>query len=372
MDLKFKNGKFTILQVSDPQDLQYVRKTMMKMLNEAYDRVKPDLIVFTGDNVLGNHFRDARTLTPLFVKTKEAEFKAMEIAIEKLLRPVEDRKIPFSMIYGNHDDMNEITKKEQSDIYRRYPHFVGLYNDVEILKDETFNIPIYSEDGSEIKFNIWMMDSAWKDKEEDKCYNQVKPEAIEWYKKKSAELKAKNGGVPVPSLMFQHIPLIEMLDLMEECDKDEKGAFEGPDGKYFKAKPCVDGEIGEYICTVSQGNGQVEAIKECGDIKAIVFGHDHQNCFTTTLDGINIVQTPCASFRCYGRRSRGVRVFTIDEKTGNYETEHLNYKDLCGDGLKAELEYIWDADGMLKEKILLCCGVGLVTTTVKHFLNKKK
>ena len=159
---------------------------------------------------------------------------------------------------------------------------------------------------------------------------------------------------------------------MEECDKNEEGSFEGPDGKYFKAKPCVDGEIGEYICTVSQGNGQVEAIKECGDVKAIVFGHDHQNCFTTTLDGINIVQTPCASFRCYGRRSRGVRVFTIDEKTGNYETQHLNYKDLCGDGLKAELEYIWDADGMLKEKILLCCGVGLVTTTVKHLFNKKK
>ena len=39
----------------------------MKMLDKAYDMVKPDLIVFTGDNVLGNHFRDAKTLTPLFV-----------------------------------------------------------------------------------------------------------------------------------------------------------------------------------------------------------------------------------------------------------------------------------------------------------------
>ena len=76
MALKFKDGKFTILQVSDAQDLQYVRKTMMKMLDKAHDRVKPDLIVLTGDNVLGNHFRDAKVLTPLFVKTKEAEFKA--------------------------------------------------------------------------------------------------------------------------------------------------------------------------------------------------------------------------------------------------------------------------------------------------------
>jgi hypothetical protein len=27
---------------------------------------------------------------------------------------------------------------------------------------------------------------------------------------------------------------------------------------------------------------------------------------------------------------------------------------------------------MWKEKVLLCLGVGLVTTTVKHFLGKKK
>ena len=37
MQLKFKNGKFRVLQVSDPQDLQYVRHTMMRMLNKAYD-----------------------------------------------------------------------------------------------------------------------------------------------------------------------------------------------------------------------------------------------------------------------------------------------------------------------------------------------
>ena len=371
MSLKFKDGKFTILQVSDAQDLQYVRKTMMKMLDKAYDRVKPDLIVLTGDNVLGNHFRDARILTPLFVKTKEKELEAMKIAIDKLVTPIEERKIPFSMIYGNHDDKNEITKKEQSDIYRQYPHFVGLDNPDELLTDETFNIPIYSEDGKEIKFNLWMLDSAWLDKEQDKSYEMVKPEAVEWYKKKSAELKSQNGGKVVPSLMFQHIPLIEMLDLIEDCSMNDAGAFEGPDGKYFKAKSCVNGEIGEYISTVSQGNGQFEAIKECGDVKAIVFGHDHQNCFTTTLDGVNIVQTSCASFRCYGRRSRGVRVFTIDEKTGNYETEHLTYKDLCGDSLKAELEYIWDADDMVKQKILLCLGVGLVTTIIKHFKGNK-
>lgn len=371
MDLKFKNGKFTILQVSDPQDLQYVRKTMMKMLNNAYDMVKPDLIVLTGDNVLGNHFRDARTLTPLFVKTKEAEFKAMEIAIDKLVKPIEDRKIPFSMIYGNHDDRNEITKKEQSDIYRRYSYFVGLDNENEVLKDETFNIPIYSADGTEVKFNLWMLDCAWHDKELDKCFEEVKPEAIEWYKKKSAELKEQNGGKVVPSFMFQHIPMLEAERLIEECSENDKGAIKShKDQKYYRLKSDVHGEIGEILCCVTTDNGQFEAMKECGDIKAIVFGHDHTNCFEGNLDGIDFIQTSCASFRCYGKRNRGVRVFTIDEATGDYETKHLTYKDLCGDSIKAELQYIWDADGMLKEKILLCCGVGLFSVIFKKLFKK--
>ena len=53
--LKFKNGKFRIMQVSDPQDLQYIRPTMVRMLNMAYDSLKPDLIVLTGDNILSKY-----------------------------------------------------------------------------------------------------------------------------------------------------------------------------------------------------------------------------------------------------------------------------------------------------------------------------
>ena len=46
-----KGRKLKIMQVSDPQDMHFVRKAMIKMLDKAYDTVKPDLIVFTGDNV---------------------------------------------------------------------------------------------------------------------------------------------------------------------------------------------------------------------------------------------------------------------------------------------------------------------------------
>lgn len=354
--LKFKNGKFRILQVSDPQDLQHVRHTMMRMLNKAYDEVKPDLIVLTGDNILGNHLDDCELWTPLFVKDKESEAKAMKIAIDKLITPIEERKIPFAMVYGNHDDKNRISKDEQADFYRAYSCNVGL-DGTDSGDCDTYNIPIYSEDGEKIKFNIWMIDSAWKDHERDECFEMVKPQAIEWYKKTSAALKEQNGGVPVPSLMFQHIPMLETLELIEECSADDNGAVKGPEDKYYKLKDECAGVMGEYPCTVTDKNGQLEAMKECGDIKAVVFGHDHTNCFTGVIDGINVVQTSCASFRCYGSRMRGVRVFDIDEATGDYETFFLTYEEIVGKSLWNELCYIWDADGMIKQKIGLIAGV---------------
>ena len=96
-----------------------------------------------------------------------------------------------------------------------------------------------------------------------------------------------------------------------------------------------------------------------------MFGHDHLNNFEAELDGVNIIQTACASFRCYGDRNRGVRVFILDEKdTSKYETYSLNYRDLCGNGVWSEIEYIWDADGMFKQKCALIAGMGAAAVSL--------
>ncbi len=364
MDLKFKNKKFRIMQVSDPQDLQYVRKTMVRMLDKAYDTFKPDLVVLTGDNILGNHLCDARIGSRIVVKDKKGEEKAMRTAINHIAAPLEKRGIPFAMIYGNHDDRNRLTKEEQADIYREYSCNCGL-DAVDSGDCDTYNLPVYSENGNEIKFNIWMLDSAWYDKEQDKCFEMVKPQAIDWYKNKSRQLKEANGGTPVPSIMFQHIPMQEILQLIEECDAGEAGAVKGPDNKFFKLKKGVSGSFSEYPGIVSEANGQFEAIKECGDVKAVVFGHDHPNRFEGNVDGVDFIQTSCASFRCYGDRTRGVRIFDVNED-GTYETKAYTYKDICGGGILNELRYIWDADGMGRYKAALIAG-GVVAVGVAGF-----
>ena len=83
----------------------------------------------------------------------------------------------------------------------------------------------------------------------------------------------------------------------------------------------------------------------------MVFGHDHRNNFAGRLRGVDLIQTSCASFRCYGGRLRGVRVFELDEKQPDrYRTYCLAYDELMGRGLRARLRFFWDADEMEKKK----------------------
>ena len=380
MALKFNSGKFTVLQVSDPQDLQFVRKTMVKMLDAAYDRVNPDLVVFTGDNILGNHLRDARFGSRKFILSPDGEYEAMKTAIHHIAEPVDRRGIPFTMIYGNHDDMNFISKEKQAEIWRGYDSFVGLDDSGDSGDVATFNLPIMSSDGKKTAFNLWFIDSARLDKAEEKCHTGVKKQAVEWYINKSNLLKEQNGGKPVPSVLFQHIPFSEMTRLNSPCKKDDYGALplfkKGEPEKYIRLDPAVaDGFLGEPIDGCEENNGEFDAIKKQGDVAAAVFGHDHRNNFIAELDGIRIFQSSAASFRCYGNRFRGVRVIEINEnEPESVKTYFLTYSELCGNGPMSRLRYIWDADGEGKKKAALIAFVSAaaITSATAAAIGRKK
>lgn len=367
--LKFNSdGKFVILQVSDAQDMHIPRRGMFKMLDKFYDKINPDLIVLTGDNILGNHINDAPIGNRQNVKTKKGTLKRMKKALGYLLNPIEKRRIPFAFVYGNHDDRNCITKKEQAEIYGAYNYCVPYNLENDKLDCDTYNVPIYSSSSDKLAYNIWMIDSAGADDNGDNSFEYVKPEAIEWYENKSKELENENGS-PVMSLMFQHIPVPQTKELFAECDENDKLAVKGRDGKFYKLdENKASGFAFEYAETTSEDFGQLDAIRRHGDVCALVFGHDHINCFTAEIDGVNIVQTPGASFRSYGNMvSRGVRVFELDENdTSTFKTYTISYFDLYGKKFSSIMRYIMNADEYEKIKAVLVAlsaviGISFVT-----------
>ena len=372
--VKFNSsGKLIVMQVSDTQDMKYVRKAMIKMLDNAYDLLKPDLVLFTGDNILGNHLLDARIGTRQIASGKAATMQIMKESIHHICAPLEKRKIPFAMIYGNHDDMNAVSKDEQADIYRSYSMCLPMNTRNGKVDCDTYNIPVYSRDGEKVMFNLWMLDCAWYDKYEDKCYTAIKPETVEWYKQTSAKLKEENGGKPVPSLMFAHIPLPEITNLIEQCGPNDTGAVLTQKKGWCRLRPDIArGTMLEYPSILEDSAGLFDAALECGDVKGIVSGHDHVNCFEGKYKGIDFIQTSCASFRCYGGEMRGVRIFEIDERAPeNYMTYFFNYADLCGRGVASKLRYFWDADELEKTKMTVLAGSAVAAGIAGAIIRKK-
>ncbi len=368
------NGKFTIMQVSDAQDMHIPRRAMFKMLNKLYDEINPDLIVLTGDNILGNHINDAFVGNHQFVKSKEGTLKRMKKALGYLLNPIEKRKIPFAFVYGNHDDRNCISKDEQAEIYGGYNYCVPYNLDNKDIDCDTYNVLVYASDSDKMIYNIWMIDSAGYDKETDTCFEYVKPEAIKWYEQKSKELEIETGA-PVMSLMFQHIPVPQTKNLFVECNADDKGAVKTRSGKFYRLDPeKANGYAFEYAETTSEDFGQLDAIRRRNDVCALVFGHDHINCFTAEIDGVNIVQSPGASFRSYGNMvTRGIRVFEIDESdTSTFRTYTKGYFDLYGKNFISVLRYIFNADEYEKIKAIMIAlssviGAGLIAYIISIF-----
>lgn len=366
------NGGLRILQASDAQDLKRARKAMLYALDAAYDKLDPDLVIFTGDNILGNHLLDARFGTRRIASGKAATLKAAREAIYNICAPLEKRKIPFAVIFGNHDDMNLLTKNELADIYGEYSMRLPMYSADGGAGCGTYNVPVFPSSGEKPVFNLWLLDSARYDKEKDECFEETEPRTVEWYKKTSELLASQNGGKPLPSLMFLHIPLPEILNLVEKCAPNDPGAARDEKGGFFRLKPGrASGTLKEYPSVLTNSAGLFDALLERGDVKGIVSGHDHNNCFRGKYKGIEFIQTPCVSFRCYGGKNRGVRIFDFDEAApSDYISYFLNYADLCGNGAGARLRYFWDADENEKLKAaLIASAAGALTVGAASVFN---
>lgn len=292
------DGKFKIMQFADCQDSIMPRQAMIKLMGKALDAEKPDLVVFTGDNITGGG-NPGQILTSL--------------AIKAVLAPVVARGIPFAVVFGNHDAESGVSKEDQLKMYQKYDNCLAIDPEPGLYGCATYNLPIKSADGTKDAFNLWLMDSNEYDRVNG-GYDWVHRDQLDWYKAKSAELAGANGGL-VPSLMFQHIPVPEIYEVLKEVPADTQGA-KTRFGKTwaFELNPAMaQGILGEWPCPPDTNGGQFQAVAERGDVLGIVTGHDHVNDFIGTYNSVDFIQSPGIGFQTYGNENRGFRVIILDE-----------------------------------------------------------
>lgn len=332
------DGNFRIMQVADLQDNMQLNGAVKEFLKEALIQEQPDLVVLTGDNISGGSCR-----TDMF---KSWDKKNCETAIGQFMNIFEDYGVPVAMVFGNHDNENKLSKEELFDIYEEYDCFIGTDEGDALYGCGTYNLPIYSsKDSSKMAYNLWMFDSNTYD-EVYGGYDYVHDDQVEWYVNKSNELKAVNGGESVPSMAFQHIIVKEIFDIIESGDNIE-GSLLNYNGKDYVFKDGVlkAGYLKEYPCPGTQPSKQFSSMVNQGDVVAMFFGHDHNNTFEVTYQGIDLVATPGFTFNSYGNEDRGVRIIDINENdTSTYETRLVQFDDYFADNKMAMANYNMNCD----------------------------
>jgi len=301
-ELKFnEDGKFKILHVADIQDNVCIAPQALECIAAVCDDEQPDLIVLGGDNISSAVSKDKND-------NAEKAFKNVKFSINLFMSIFEERNIPTALVFGNHDGNHLVPKEKQMEIYESYDCFIGSDENEELYGCNTSNIPIMSSDGKNIAYNLWLFDTG-EGLEDAPGYDWVHDDQVEWYVNKSNELKAANGGKVVPSIAFQHIPIIESLVAIEE-------------GK------LISGELNRTPRPSKHASKQFSAILNQGDVQAMFFGHDHVNTYTINYKGINLVATPTSGVGAYGDENKGVRVIELDENdTSTYKTRLVNYLD---------------------------------------------
>ncbi len=316
MRLNFKNKQFKIMQVADTQEGKNVSPDLLNLLNAAMEKEKPDLVVYSGDQIWNY---------TSFMGDRQRVFDVLY----KITEPAHSRGIPFTICFGNHDRQVGVSNEEQFEIYKKIPHFVG--ESVQNI-DGVGNHVIEIAEGEEIRFLLYCIDSHTSLKI---GYDHVHENQLEWYRKTRDSYEEKCGKL-IPSIVIQHIPVPEVTELMTEVKKGTKGAVQGfrnHVGKWYildRNKVNKNGFMKESPADPMENGGQFDVMAEKGDVKGIYFGHDHINSFNGNVRGVDVGYTQGAGFHIYGPGlDRGVRMINLNTD-GTFETYDCRYRDLVG------------------------------------------
>lgn len=307
-ELRFNEaGKFKILMISDIQETCNYNKLTENGIITLLEREKPDLVVLGGDNVNGHKLKTIEELRE-YVKI--------------MARPMEERRIPWAHVWGNHDHDTGIDENLQQKTFEDMPYCVSKTCG-DIRGQSNFVLPIMAHDSDKIIFNVWGLDSGNLCPKGSMPENKITPSSsifgdsmfdrVEWYYRSSKELEDYNNA-KIAGLMCIHIAPVEILNT-----------------KYNRGACGTTGHSDEFFQLAPINSGLFAACLERGDVKAICSGHTHENDAEGKYMGISISNDGSIGYGAYGVNERRCgRVFEISESDPfniNTRISYVSFKE---------------------------------------------
>ncbi len=248
---KSPNKDFVILNLADVQmcDLEdfFNRRIIHDEISHLVEKTKPDLITLTGDQVWSNENR---------------------LSLQALIGWLDDYKIPYAPVFGNHDYGN---KKNSStaelnyccDLYEnsKYCLFNRGPSNIGSLGNYVINIT----ENDKIIRTLYMIDSGYE--------NKISDNQLAWMKWNADGIKQVNNGEYSAGMVFLHKPIPEYWLAYQQYKRNE-------------IEPIGDIWV-KYSLSGSEQNGFFTIAKECS-VSDIVCGHQHGNCFTLPYNDVRL------------------------------------------------------------------------------------
>lgn len=280
--LRFKKGLFKIVQITDLHYKLGVKASEQGLacVREMVETEKPDLVVVTGDIIYS---------------------APADSTLSVVLKTFAKLGVPFCMTFGNHD-------------YDFKTPAVALYNQMQktpncvmpVLqgKNTDYSLSILSSNGKRTAAVLYCIDTHNKPAIGGiGGYQWISHNQITWYRQRSMVYKQKNGGRPVPSLAFLHIPLPEFNYATDNTQC-----------------PMYGSRL-EKAYSPSINSGMFASIKEMGDIMGVFCGHDHDNDYAVSYFNVLLAHGRFSGGNTeYNHLKRGARVIVLKEGKREFDT----------------------------------------------------
>lgn len=327
------DGKFKVVQFNDTQDDEQTDRRTIELIDRTLDAEKPDFVVINGDVING------ACDTELDVKQ----------ALNHVVRPMESRKIPWAVTFGNHDEDSAaktgMTEAKMLQFLQSYAYNVNGDTTDGVTGTSNSQLLVQSSKSKDPVFGLWLIDTGryapdsinGQDFAGYPDWDWVRMDQVTWYRNLSMATEQKYGR-KIPSLMWGHIALHEhrnmwFASLDSRTDADHQRAV---------SKHNIVGERNEAECPGPFNSGLFNAFLERGDIRGYFVGHDHVNTYVGNYYGVELGYGPGTGFGAYGlpgddrNRLRGARVFELDENhAGIYKSTRLVFAKDFGIDLTA-------------------------------------